>query len=80
MKWLAKLDDAVVIDDKGLRTLLKKDSGPEDFCEALCIRFEEEMRRQLEAGVALMVELTPDRRNEPKTAVKKMYGMTGGTL
>ena len=80
MKWLAKLDDAVVIDDKGLRTLLKKDSGPEDFCEALCIRFEEEMRRQLEAGVPLMVELTPDRRNETKTAVKKMYGMTGGTL
>ena len=80
MKWLAKLDDAVVIDDKGLRTLLKKDSGPEDFSEALCIRFEEEMRPQLEAGVPLMVELTPDRRNEPKTAVKKMYGMTGGTL
>ena len=81
-KWAAKLDEAIVIDDKGLRSLLKSETGPEDFCEALCLRFEEEVRRQLEAGVPLMVELSPMRRADPGHVLarkaKKIYGMTGG--
>ena len=78
-RWAAKLDEAIIIDDKGLRSLLKSETGPEDYCDALCKRFEEEVKRQMEAGVPLMVELAPyigvDDHNKK---VKKLYGMTGG--
>tara|TARA_B100000745_G_C20140349_1_gene390957 strand:- start:810 stop:1052 length:243 start_codon:yes stop_codon:yes gene_type:complete len=79
MRWAAKLDEAIVIDDKGLRSLLKSETGPEDFCDAMCKRFEAEVRRQMEAGIPLMVELAPlkEKPHNPK-AVKKIYGMTGG--
>lgn len=79
MKWLAKLDEAIVIDDKGLRTLLKRETGPEDFCEALCMRFKEEIERQLEEGTPLMVELSPHFYN-PRTTrkAKKIYGLMTG--
>ena len=77
MKWRAKLDEAIEIDDKGLRSLLKSDTGPEDFTEALCLRFEAEVKRQLEAGIPLMVEFAPH-RHPTHSAKKKRYGMTGG--
>ena len=79
MRWEAKLDEALVIDDKGLRSLLKSETGPEDFCEALCLRFEEELKRQLEAGIPLMVELAPGvPLHDKHPRKKKIYGMTGG--
>ena len=77
MKWLAKLDEAIIIDDKGLRTLLKRETGPEDFCEALCMRFKEEIERQLEEGTPLMVELAPHHSRTTKKA-KKIYGLMTG--
>ena len=79
MKWRAKLDEAIEIDDKGLRSLLKSDTGPEDFTEALCLRFEAEVKRQLEAGVPLMVEFAPGiPLHDKHPRAKKLYGMTGG--
>lgn len=79
MKWLAKLDDAIVIDDKGLRTLLKRETGPEDFCEALCMRFKEELNKQMEAGVPLMVELAPGvPLHDKHPRKKKIYGLMTG--
>ena len=78
-RWAAKLDEAIIIDDKGLRSLLKGETGPEDFCDALCKRFEATIKSQMEAGIPLMVELAPlkSEPHDPKK-VKKLYGMTGG--
>ena len=58
-RWAAKLDEAIIIDDKGLRSLLKGETGPEDFCDGLCKRFEATIKSQMEAGIPLMVELSP---------------------
>ena len=79
MRWQATLDESIVIDDKGLRSLLKKENDPGAFAEALCLPFEEEIKRQLDAGIPLMVEFKPSiplHDGHPKS--KKLYGMTGG--
>ena len=79
MRWQATLDESIVIDDKGLRSLLKKKNDPGAFAEALCLRFEKEIKRQLDAGIPLMVEFKPshdEHLTDPKS--KKLYGMTGG--
>ena len=79
MRWQATLDESIVIDDKGLRSLLKRKNDPGAFAEALCLRFEEEIKRQLEAGIPLMVEFKPSigmPAGHPKS--KRIYGMTGG--
>ena len=78
MKWQAKMDEYIVIDDKGLRSLLKRKDDPGAFADALCLRFEEEIRIQLEAGVPLMVEFKPSLYLHPDSKSKKIYGMTGG--
>ena len=78
MKWQAKMDEYIVIDDKGLRSLLKRKDDPGAFADALCLRFEEEIRMQLEAGVPLMVEFKPSLSAKDDSKSKKIYGMTGG--
>lgn len=77
MKWIATIDEPIIIEDKGLRSLLKSKDDPGAFADAMCLRFEEELRRQLEAGVPLMVEFAPHRQPVHNKA-KKVYGMTGG--
>jgi len=84
MKWYAKLDESIVVDDIGLRNLLKRADGPGDFIDALCMRFEEAVKGQMSDGVPLMVEFTPARKaaggpgEVPDKKGKKLLGMTGG--
>ena len=79
MKWQAKMDEYIVIDDKGLRSLLKRKDDPGAFADALCIRFEAAISQCIEDGIPIMVEFKPSiplHDGHPKS--KKIYGMTGG--
>ncbi len=69
MKWQAKLNEAITIDDKGLRTLLKREDGPALFAEALAIRYRDAIRQQMDGGVPFLIELK-DSTN------KTMFGLT----
>lgn len=79
MKWQAKMDQSIVVDDKGLRTLLKHKDDPGAFADALVARFEAAVSQHIEDGIPIMVEFSPmhpDCKKDVKS--KKIYGMTGG--
>ena len=70
MKWQAKILEAITIDDKGLRTLLKREDGPALFAESLAERYRDAIRQKMDDGVPFLIELR-DSTN------KTMFGMTG---